>query len=233
MTEGGRINRVSVAVLVDGSYSKNDKGETVYQPRDKEEIDRIAALVRSAIGFDQKRGDQVEIVNLRFADVPTNTIPEPQGMLSFLQFTKDDVMHWIEQLVMVLLGLVVLLLVVRPLVRRILAPEEAAPQAAIAAAIAEGNVQGAIAAGASVEEIKAVPSADRQDDRHRPGAGPGARPVGAEGRRARRQEPQRDRLHHPDLAARERGLKRHRSCLPPTMNERKTGTRARSGRLPA
>src|SRR5216683_3594681 len=47
VTEGGRVNRVSVAVLVDGSYSKNDKGEPVYQPREKDEIDRIAALVRS------------------------------------------------------------------------------------------------------------------------------------------------------------------------------------------
>ena len=35
------------------------------KPRSKEEIDQIAALVRSAIGFDQKRGDQVEVVNLR------------------------------------------------------------------------------------------------------------------------------------------------------------------------
>ena len=40
----------------------------VYQPRAKEEIDRIAALVRTAIGFDAKRGDQVEVVNLRFAE---------------------------------------------------------------------------------------------------------------------------------------------------------------------
>ncbi len=79
-------------------------------------------------------------------------------MLSFLQFTKDDVMHWVEQLVMVLLGIVVLLLVVRPLVRRILSPEQPAPQVAIAAAIAEGNVQGAIAAGATADDIKAVPS---------------------------------------------------------------------------
>ena len=68
--EGGRVNRVSVAVLVDGIYAKNDKGELAYQPRDKEEIDRIAALVRTAIGFDQKRGDQVEVVNLRFAETP-------------------------------------------------------------------------------------------------------------------------------------------------------------------
>ncbi len=66
--EGGRVKRISVAVLVDGTYAKNDKGEIAYQPRTKEEIDRIAALVRSAIGFDQKRGDQVEVVNLRFAE---------------------------------------------------------------------------------------------------------------------------------------------------------------------
>jgi flagellar M-ring protein FliF len=159
VSEGGRVNRVSVAVLVDGIYAKNDKGEAVYQPRDKDEIDRIAALVRSAIGFDQKRGDQVEVVNLRFAEVPTLSVPEPQGVMSILQFTKDDVMHWIEQFVMVVLGIVVLLFVVRPLVRRIISPEPPLPpQAAIAAAIAGGDVKGAIAAGATAEDIKGVPS---------------------------------------------------------------------------
>src|SRR5215212_9500347 len=61
VTEGGRVKRISAAVLVDGSYAKNEKGEVAYQPRAKEELDRIAALVRSAIGFDQKRGDQIEI----------------------------------------------------------------------------------------------------------------------------------------------------------------------------
>jgi len=158
VTEGGRVNRVSVAVLVDGIYGKNDKGEAVYQPREKDELDRIAALVRSAIGFDQKRGDQVEVVNLRFAEVPTFAVPEPQGVMSFLQFTKDDIMHWIEQLVMLLLGIVVLLFVVRPLVRRVIAPSAPARHDAIAAAIADGDVQGAIAAGAGAEEIKAVPN---------------------------------------------------------------------------
>ena len=70
VTEVGRVNRISVAVLVDGSYAKNEKGEMVYQERSKEQLDRIAALVRSAIGFDQKRGDQVEVVNLKFAEAP-------------------------------------------------------------------------------------------------------------------------------------------------------------------
>src|SRR5262249_3505301 len=159
VTEGGRVNRVSVAVLVDGTYTKNDKGESVYQPREKDEIDRISSLVRTAIGFDQKRGDQVEVVNLRFAEVPNNTIQEPSGWCSFLAFTKDDVMHWVELLVMFVLAIVVLLFVVRPLVRRILAPEAPPkPEIAIAAAIAGGDVHGAIAAGATADDIKGVPS---------------------------------------------------------------------------
>jgi len=160
VTEAGRVNRISVAVLVDGAYTKNEKGEQVYQDRSKEQLDRIAALVRSAIGFDQKRGDQVEVVNLRFADVPTFTVPEPQGFMAMLQFTKDDVIHWIEQIVMVVLGIIVLLFVVRPLVKRVVSPEGAGPsQAAIAAALAGGDMKGAIAAGATPEELKGVPSA--------------------------------------------------------------------------
>ena len=159
VTEGGRLNRVSVAVLVDGNYTKNDKGEPVYQPRDKDEIDHIAALVRSSIGFDQKRGDQVEVVNLRFADVTGAALPEPTGLMAFLQFTKDDIMHWAEEFVMVLLGIVVLLMVVRPLVTRIITSDHNAAGGDVAAALGSGDVRAAIAAGASAAEIKAVPSA--------------------------------------------------------------------------
>jgi flagellar M-ring protein FliF len=130
VTEAGRVNRISVAVLVDGSYAKNDKGEMVYADRSKEQLDRIAALVRSAIGFDQKRGDQVEVVNLRFADAPSVLpVAEPTGLLGMFQFTKDDIMYGIELAVMTLLGFVVLFMVVRPLVKRILASE---PVAALA-----------------------------------------------------------------------------------------------------
>jgi flagellar M-ring protein FliF len=124
VTEAGRVNRISVAVLVDGSYTKNEKGEMVYQERSKEQLDRIGALVRSAIGFDQKRGDQVEVVNLKFAEAPAVApIAEPAGLFGMLQFTKDDVMYVIELGVMMLLGIVVLFMVIRPLVKRILASE--------------------------------------------------------------------------------------------------------------
>ncbi|HET8545340.1 MAG TPA: flagellar basal-body MS-ring/collar protein FliF [Pseudolabrys sp.] len=141
--EAGRVNRISAAVLVDGVYSKNEKGEVTYQPRPKEELDRIAALVRSAIGFDAKRGDQVEVVNLRFAETTPSPISEVTGWMSYLQFTKDDIMGAAEKGVMALLGLVVLFMVVRPLVRRVITPEgaqtpfAAAPAAAVPAVTAE------------------------------------------------------------------------------------------------
>ena len=144
VTEAGRVNRISVAVLVDGSYSKNEKGEMVYQDRSKEQLDRIAALVRSAIGFDQKRGDQVEVVNLRFAEAPAvPPVAEPTGLLGMLQFTKDDVMYVIELGVMMLLGLVVLFMVIRPLVKRILASEAVSAPARIVPALTDASAQAA------------------------------------------------------------------------------------------
>nr|WP_283815847.1 flagellar basal-body MS-ring/collar protein FliF [Bradyrhizobium lablabi] len=149
VTEAGRVNRISVAVLVDGSYAKNEKGEQVYQDRSKEQLDRIAALVRSAIGFDQKRGDQVEVVNLRFAEAPSvPPVVEPTGFLAMLQFTKDDVMYGIELAVMMLLGLVVLFMVIRPLVKRILAAEVIpALNDAMSPALADGSAHGGEGSG--------------------------------------------------------------------------------------
>jgi flagellar M-ring protein FliF len=162
--EGGRVNRISVAVLVDGTYGKNDKGEVTYQPRSKEDIDQIAALVRSAIGFDQKRGDQVEVVNLRFAETPAVPIAEPTSWLSAFQFTKDDIMRAIEMLVMGLLGLVVLLMVVRPLVRRILAPDERAVPALPAGGGSVGGFDAGLGAGSPREPSAGASAAMASDE---------------------------------------------------------------------
>jgi flagellar M-ring protein FliF len=108
--------------------------------------------VRSAIGFDQKRGDQVEVVNLRFAEPPAVApLNEPTGFLGMLQFTKDDVMYVIELGVMMLLGLVVLFMVIRPLVKRILASEviPALTGQGAVPALADGSAQADGGAGGS------------------------------------------------------------------------------------
>ncbi|HEY8382404.1 MAG TPA: flagellar basal-body MS-ring/collar protein FliF [Microvirga sp.] len=124
--EGGRLKRLSVAVLVDGTYAKGANGELTYQPRAQEELDRITALVRTAIGFDRNRGDQVEVVNLRFAEAPQSVdFKEEGGLASLLNPSKDDILQLIELGVVALLTLIVLIMVVRPLVMKAIGPEKA------------------------------------------------------------------------------------------------------------
>jgi flagellar M-ring protein FliF len=66
----GTINRLSVAVMVDGVYEPVGDGEEgaapVYQPRSQEELDRLAAIVQNAVGFDSQRNDQIEMYNIAF-----------------------------------------------------------------------------------------------------------------------------------------------------------------------
>jgi len=124
--EPGRVKRISVAVLVDGNYARGaNNNEVTYEPRSQEELDRLTALVRSAIGFDEKRGDRVEVVNLRFAEaVGVPQIVEDGGFLGMFRFTTDDIMHAVNLLVVAILSLLVLLFIVRPLVRRVVTPDE-------------------------------------------------------------------------------------------------------------
>ena len=80
--------------------------------------------VRSAIGFDQRRGDQVEIVNLRFAEAPPlpPAITEKPWWMLF-EPTKEDLRYMLELGVLLLMTLLVLFIVIRPLMKRIMAPE--------------------------------------------------------------------------------------------------------------
>ena len=146
--EGGRVKRLSVAVLLDGVYAKAAGGETTYQPRPQEELDRIAALVRTAVGFDKNRGDQLEVVNLRFAETPVVApAVETPLLTSLFSPTKEDLLRLIETGVIALLTLIVLMSVVRPMVRKMLGIEKAsrrgrgAGAAEGAAAAAQGGFE--------------------------------------------------------------------------------------------
>lgn len=122
VVEAGSIKRLSVAVLVDGVYTPDQQGNLTYQPRSQEELDRIAAVVRSAAGFSLGRGDTVEVINLRFAERP-DLLPAAEAGTGLFDFTKDDILYLIELGVTLLLGLLVLLFAVRPLLKRIFVDE--------------------------------------------------------------------------------------------------------------
>ena len=77
----------------------------------------IERLVKSAVGFEQKRGDVVQIVNMRFAEVPgmVGGVDDPL----FLGFSTADLRRIVEVLILAIVGILIILLVVRPLIVRI------------------------------------------------------------------------------------------------------------------
>lgn len=110
--ESGQVNRISVAVLVDGTYDE----EGVYSPRSGEDLENYMALVRSAIGFNEERGDVVEVINQQFvAPDIGDDVPAEAGLMGF---GKNDLFRLAEMLVLGIVSILVLLLVVRPLLTR-------------------------------------------------------------------------------------------------------------------
>ena len=118
MIEGGRVKRLSVAVLVDGTYARDGQGQVTYTPRDQAEIDRIIALVKSSIGFDAKRGDQVEVANLRFAEAP-EVIPET-AELPWYDPSHFDLNRLMQLGILAVISLIVTFVIGRPLIRAVL-----------------------------------------------------------------------------------------------------------------
>jgi flagellar M-ring protein FliF len=120
---GGRIKHLSVAVLIDGTYSVGADGKPAYKERSQKELDKISDLVKSAMGFVKTRGDQLHVVNLRFADTTVAPITE-EGEAGFFDLAKSDYFHIAELAILFIISSLILLFVVRPLVRRIITPEE-------------------------------------------------------------------------------------------------------------
>jgi flagellar M-ring protein FliF len=70
----GGIRRLSIAVLVNGSYQPGEGGELAYVERGAPELAALKAIVEDAVGYDAERGDSLEIANLRFAERPGEDI---------------------------------------------------------------------------------------------------------------------------------------------------------------
>ncbi|MFN4297568.1 MAG: flagellar basal-body MS-ring/collar protein FliF [Brevundimonas sp.] len=116
--EPGQLQRVSVAVAVDGvlTPAAGADAEPVYAPRSEEDMQRIEALVRSAMGYSADRGDQVSVINVRFSrDAPD--IGGTDAGAPLLNFTKNDIMRGVELLILLVTGLLLIFFVLRPLLK--------------------------------------------------------------------------------------------------------------------
>ena len=115
VTEPGQIKSLSVAVAVDGLSSTDKKGKLTYTPRSAAEMANIQSLVRSAVGFNQARGDQVTVVNVRFGHDE-----DAQGVVAgspLFGFDKNDMMRSVELVILLITAVLLIFFVARPLVR--------------------------------------------------------------------------------------------------------------------
>ena len=154
--ESGRLKRISVAVLVDGAYTTGQDGAMVYAPRKQDELDKIATLVKSTIGFDQGRGDTVEVVNMRFQRFQE---PLEDTVVGFevMGFEIGDVMRAAEMVALVLVALLTLLFIARPLLAAIPSTGGApAKQPALAAPEAAAALPAPAASGMPAAEREAI-----------------------------------------------------------------------------
>ena len=118
--ETGKINKLSVAILVDGIYAENADGDLVYNSRTDDELAQIKTLVASAIGFDEKRGDLLQVVNMKFAHGNQDVFEEDA-----LAWLKEDLNNIIQTTVLGGVAILVILLVIRPLVSRAIEASQA------------------------------------------------------------------------------------------------------------
>jgi flagellar M-ring protein FliF len=148
-TPAGRVTRLSVAVLIDNLRTTAADGKVTETPVPPEQIERLTALVKDAVGFDAARGDSVNVVNSSFL----GEAPIPEGELESIPIWEKA---WAQTLIKVLAGVIVLLILVfsvlKPLTRGLLnaAKTPALRGGALAAAVAAGP------GGAVAVEVPAI-----------------------------------------------------------------------------
>jgi flagellar M-ring protein FliF len=141
-----QIRRISLAVLVDQVAVTGADGKLTWQDRPAEDLTRIAALARSAIGFNEKRGDKVEVVSMRFA--PEEITDAGKNTIFGLPIDKADLLHLGQTALYGLVAILALLLVLRPMVMRITAaPEQLAAASAGALALSPAAAGAAASMG--------------------------------------------------------------------------------------
>ncbi|MBW8858977.1 MAG: flagellar M-ring protein FliF, partial [Caulobacter sp.] len=168
--EPGTVRKVAVAVAIDGVTAPpgKDGKPGAYTPRSVEEMAQLEQLVKTAVGFDQARGDQVSVVNVRFPQ------PEDQGLgkAGLMDgIDKNDIMRFAELGVLAIVALLVLLFAVRPFLKSLMNPPPTplglalnAPQVTRMVTLSDGSTQEVVVDHAGEPIALAGPDMDHRID---------------------------------------------------------------------
>lgn len=113
----GDLNRLSIAVIVDGTYEPVEGSNTyTFIPRKAEELEQIKQVVAKAVGFDAQRGDEIEVSSFEFGS--PDIYAEPSLVETMLEYAQRLGKPFLNGLLIFLF----LILVVRPVVLALIRP---------------------------------------------------------------------------------------------------------------
>jgi flagellar M-ring protein FliF len=150
----GLVQRLTVAVLVDDRVSEEGGERT---PLTNEEIQRLTTLVQQTIGFDQERGDQVNVINASFTPVAApEALPEPSILEN----------PWVKNSVKYLLAFIIIMVLIFVIVRTsVKSLTQYTPPAPVLAAPGEGGAEGGGGAPQLEHQPGAIPMPTDHDQK--------------------------------------------------------------------
>ncbi|MCL1916270.1 MAG: flagellar M-ring protein FliF [Desulfovibrionaceae bacterium] len=153
----GDVNRLSVAVIIDGTYVPNEIGEMVFVPRSVEELKNIRQLVANVVGYDSARGDTIEVSNIPFGPQSTD---ESQNVAQLL---AEYALRLGKPFLNAFLIFLFLLIVVRPVVMALIRPKVEGEMLEELAGLPSGEERLALMDG-SDEEMDAMAILEKIED---------------------------------------------------------------------
>jgi flagellar M-ring protein FliF len=167
----GNLRRLSIAVVLDNRQGTDADGKPTSTPLAAEEIERYGQLIRDAVGFDDKRGDKIEIINASFSAPAPLVAPEPEPW-----YENGTIRQFARQGLAAVLVLILALVVLRPIMKNLLSPprssggrELGADRVTLSGAGAAGMAAGApgmaLAAPSFEQQVAAARSITAQDPR--------------------------------------------------------------------
>ncbi|MEP7244228.1 MAG: flagellar basal-body MS-ring/collar protein FliF, partial [Gammaproteobacteria bacterium] len=142
-TPSGRLQRLTVAVLIDNMRTPGADGKIKNTPLSPQQLEHVTTLVKDTVGFNAERGDSVNVVNSPFREADVEAAGEMQKIPIWEQPFVQDIAKVVAGLIVLL---VLILTVLRPLTRGLLNHSPSAAQPALQAA--DGGAGGAAGARA-------------------------------------------------------------------------------------
>ncbi len=129
VSKAGDLKKISVSVILDGVYNKNEAGDWIFSPLSQDLLNQLTEAVKSTIGFDEARGDMVSVSSVQFS--------RPEEVSVWALFALDLVREFARPFLNMILIILFFFLVIRPILNWLKKEVEPAGSGAEAAVLPE------------------------------------------------------------------------------------------------